>query len=102
LVNEKARGSAGTKPWVKTMSHTKFGKKPSEFEGIIQTSSAGAAKLKGVSYTEIEDDFDNLFEDDTDFDVEDDIAFLGEDYDVMELDDVLELCNVGRKDKYDA
>lgn len=81
------------------MSRTKFGTKPSKIEGTIQLSPANATTLGNVDF---DDDFEDLFEDDTDFDVEDDIAFLGEDYDVMELDDVLELCNVGRDDVYDA
>jgi len=79
------------------MSHTKFGAKPSDFEGTLRTMTVGA-----TGYADVEDDFDDLFEDDTDFDVEDDIAFLGEDYDEVELDDVLELCNVGWDDTYDA
>jgi hypothetical protein len=47
------------------------------------------------------DDYANQIEDtfgeDTDFDVEDDIAFLGEEYDVLEFDDVLELCNIDKR-----
>lgn len=84
------------------MSRTKFGMKPSEFEGTLHSSPADTAILSSAGITDIEDDFDDLFEDDTDFDVEDDIAFLGEDYDVMELDDVLDLCNLGRDESYDA
>lgn len=45
---------------------------------------------------QIEDDFDE----DTDFDVEDDIAFLGEEYDVLEFDDVLELCNLDKRNPF--
>lgn len=84
------------------MRRTKFGMKPSEFEGPRQSTMTSAAVLGNAGLADIEDDFDDLFEDDTDFDVEDDIAFLGEEYDVMDLDDVLELCNVGREDSYDA
>ena len=102
LVNNKARDSAGTKTWTKKMSSTKPGALPSDFEGTLQSSSASTAALVTSTHAEIDDDLDNLFKDDTDFDVEDDIAFLSEDYDVMELDDVLELCNVGRDDAFDA
>jgi len=81
------------------MSRTKLGTQPSKIAGTLHSSPANAATLGNVDF---DDDFDDLFEDDTDFDVEEDIAFLGEEYDVMELDDVLELCNVGRDDIYDA
>lgn len=84
------------------MSRNKFGTQPSEFEGSLHASAAGAAPQGSAAYADAEDDFDDLFGDDTDFDVEDDVAFLGEDYDVMELDDVLGLCNVDRDDAYDA
>jgi hypothetical protein len=99
LVNDTARDRAGTRTWIKKMNRTKFGTQPSKFEGTTHPSSASAATLNKV---DIDDDFDDLFEEDTDFDVEEDIAFLGEDYDVTEIDDVLELYNVGREDLYDA
>jgi hypothetical protein len=84
------------------MSRTKFGTQPSKFEGTLHASHANAATLGSTGIAEVKDDFDDIYEDDTDFDVEEDIAFLGEEYDVMELDDVLELCNVGRDESYDA
>ena len=37
---------------------------------------------------------------DDDFDADEDIAFLGEEYDVLELDDVLELCNLDKRDPF--
>ncbi|MCG8545679.1 MAG: hypothetical protein MJE12_15875 [Alphaproteobacteria bacterium] len=39
-------------------------------------------------------DFDSVLDAESEFDVEDDIAFLGEDYDVVDIDDVLDMCNV--------
>lgn len=84
------------------MSRTKLGTQTSEFEGILHSSPANTAALASTGVTDAKDDFDDLYEDDTGFDVEEDIAFLGEEYDVMELDDVLELCNVGREESYDA
>ena len=41
-------------------------------------------------------EFDSVLDAESEFDVEDDIAFLGEDYDVVDIDDVLEICNVDR------
>ena len=46
------------------------------------------------------DQLDTELDDEDDFDVEDDIAFLSEDYDVLELDDVLELCNLDKRGPY--
>jgi|AP12_2_1047962.scaffolds.fasta_scaffold359492_1 hypothetical protein len=44
--------------------------------------------------------FEAELDDEDDFDVEEDIAFLGEEYDVLELDDVLELCNLDKRGPY--
>jgi hypothetical protein len=46
------------------------------------------------------DQFEDALDDESDFDVDEDIAFLGEEYDVLELDDVLELCNLDKHDPY--
>jgi hypothetical protein len=46
------------------------------------------------------DQFEDALDDESDFDVDDDIAFLGEEYDVLELDDVLELCNLDKRGPY--
>ncbi|MEM9683290.1 MAG: hypothetical protein AAF942_08500 [Pseudomonadota bacterium] len=46
------------------------------------------------------DQLEDALDDESDFDVDEDIAFLGEDYDVLELDDVLELCNVDRRSSF--
>ena len=43
---------------------------------------------------DLQDAFETVLDTDDDFDVEEDIAFLGEDYDVLEIDDVLEMCKV--------
>lgn len=84
------------------MSSNKLSAQTSDFEKPLQSSSAGTATYAAATHAEVGDDLDSLFKEDTDFDVEEDIAFLGEEYDVMELDDVLELCNVGRDDSFDA
>ena len=44
--------------------------------------------------------FEDALDDESDFDADDDIAFLGEEYDVLELDDVLELCNLDKRSQY--
>lgn len=46
------------------------------------------------------DEFEDALDDESDFDVDEDIAFLGEEYDVLELDDVLEMCNLDRRGPY--
>lgn len=46
------------------------------------------------------DQFEDALDDESDFDADDDIAFMGEDYDVLELDDVLELCNLDKRDSH--
>ena len=43
-----------------------------------------------------EDDFDTLLDKEDDFDVEDDVAFLSEEYDVLDMHDVLDLCNMSK------
>jgi hypothetical protein len=43
------------------------------------------------------DQIEDTLDEDTDFDVQDDIAFLGEEYDVLEFKDVLELCNLDKR-----
>jgi len=49
---------------------------------------------------EYADQFEDTLDDESDFDVDEDIAFLGEEYDVLELDDVLELCNLDKRGPY--
>lgn len=46
------------------------------------------------------DAFEDALDDESDFDVDEDIAFLGEEYDVLELDDVLEMCNLDKRGPY--
>ena len=55
-------------------------------------------KLADMYENEFSVDFDSVLDDESEFDVEDDIAFLGEDYDVVDIDDVLDLCNVSKRD----
>lgn len=46
------------------------------------------------------DEFEDALDDESDFDVDEDIAFLGEEYDVLDLDDVLEMCNLDKRGPY--
>jgi hypothetical protein len=76
-------------------------------------SRVGAHHIDTVSFAAIArdeirsealDDYEGEIEDsldkDDDFDADEDIAFLGEEYDVLELDDVLELCNLDKRDPF--
>ena len=52
------------------------------------------------TFDEYAEHIEDALDEESDFDVEDDVAFLGEDYDVLELDDVLELCNLDKRDPF--
>lgn len=52
--------------------------------------------------SDISDKFDSVLDEDSDFDVEEDIAFMGEEYDVLDIDDVLDMCNVGKREHLDS
>lgn len=47
---------------------------------------------------ESSDAFDSVLDAESDFDVEDDVAFYAEEYDVLDLDDVLGLWKVSSQD----
>lgn len=51
-------------------------------------------------FEDYSDQFEDALDDESDFDVDEDIAFLGEEYDVLELDDVLEMCNIDKHGPY--
>jgi hypothetical protein len=57
-------------------------------------------EIRSETFEDYEDAFEDSLDEDDDFDADEDIAFLGEEYDVLELDDVLELCNVDRRDPF--
>ena len=70
-------------------------------------ANSAAPKANGLieiaqdeAFEEYAEQLEDAFDEDTDFDVEDDIAFLGEEYDVLELDDVLELCNMNKRSPF--
>lgn len=56
--------------------------------------------IRADGFEDYADQFEDALDDESDFDADEDIAFLGEDYDVLELDDVLELCNVDRRTSF--
>ena len=51
-------------------------------------------------FEDYSDEFEDALDDESDFDADEDIAFLGEEYDVLELDDVLEMCNLEKRSPY--
>ena len=57
--------------------------------------SAGGA-VPESSDKDYEDGFDTTLDKEDDFDVEDDVAFLNEEYDVLDMHDVLDLCNMSK------
>jgi hypothetical protein len=57
--------------------------------------SAGGA-VPGSADKNFEDGFDTMLDKEDDFDVEDDVAFLNEEYDVLDMHDVLDLCNMSK------
>jgi hypothetical protein len=81
------------------MARTKIEAQPAE-----QTATKGFGiareEILADGYEDYADEFENALDDESDFDVDEDIAFLGEDHDVLELDDVLEMCNLDRRSPY--
>lgn len=57
-------------------------------------------EILAENFEEYAEQIEDTLDEDTDFDAEDDIAFLAEEYDVLELDDVLELCNLEKRDPF--
>jgi len=51
---------------------------------------------------DITDKFDSVLDEDSDFDVEEDIAFMGEEYDVLDIDDVLDMCSFEKQEFLDS
>lgn len=78
--------------------------------GAIETQPqekyvAGLAEQETVAANadaDLTDKFDSVLDEDSDFDVEEDIAFMGEEYDVLDIDDVLDMCNVGKREFLDS
>lgn len=66
-----------------------------------EPNASGLIELvQDEAFDEYTGQVEDAFDEDTDFDVEDDIAFLGEEYDILELDDVLELCNMSKRSPF--
>ena len=75
-----------------------------EAHRVDSASSKGARiardEILADGFDDYADQFDIELDDETDFDVDDDFAFLGEEYDVLDLDDVLDMCNLERRNPY--
>ena len=69
---------------------------PESNDGI----SIAREEILADGFEDYSDEFEGALDDESDFDVDDDIAFLGEEYDVLELDDVLEMCNLDKRGPY--
>jgi hypothetical protein len=69
---------------------------------IDASSFAAIAReeIRSENFEDYEDAFEDSLDEDDDFDADEDIAFLGEEYDALELDDVLELCNLDKRDPF--
>lgn len=66
----------------------------------IDTKSFAAIardEIRAEGFEEYEGEIEDTLDEDDDFDADEDIAFLGEEYDVLEIDDVLELCNLDKR-----
>lgn len=78
--------------------------------GAIETGPqerfvAGLAEqetLAANADADVTDKFDSVLDEDSDFDVEEDIAFMGEEYDVLDIDDVLDMCNFEKQEFLDS
>ena len=78
--------------------------------GAIETGPqenyvAGLAEqetLAANTDADVTDKFDSVLDEDSDFDVEEDIAFKGEEYDVLDIDDVLDMCNFEKREFLDS
>lgn len=57
-------------------------------------------EIRSENFEEYDGEIEDTLDEDDDFDADEDIAFLGEEYDVLELDDVLELCNLDKRDPF--
>lgn len=81
------------------MARPKIGARHSERK---DHSAIGMAReeILAEGFDDYADQIEDNFREDTDFDVDDDIAFLGEEYDVLEFDDVLELCNIDKRQPF--
>ena len=81
------------------MSRAKTSAKKIGTEDMHTTESAADATAPAEK--DYEDVFDTTLDQDDDFDVEDDVAFLNEEDDVFDMDDVLDLRDVSEPDSFD-
>jgi hypothetical protein len=67
---------------------------------LTKGTSIAREEILADGLEDYSDAFEDALDDESDFDADEDIAFLGEEYDVLELDDVLEMCNLDRRSPY--
>jgi hypothetical protein len=84
---------------MKAMARSKIGTQLAEHD---EERAIGMAReeILADGFDDYADQIEDALDEETDFDVEDDIAVLGEEYDVLEFDDVLELCNLDKRKSF--
>lgn len=81
------------------MARSKVEARPTE-QDENKGNDIAREEILADGFEDYSDQFEDALDDESDFDVDEDIAFLGEEYDVLELDDVLEMCNIDKRGPY--
>lgn len=81
------------------MARSKVEARPTE-QDENKGNDIAREEILADGFEDYSDQFEDALDDESDFDVDEDIAFLGEEYDVLELDDVLEMCNLDKRGPY--
>ena len=81
------------------MARSKVETRPTE-QDVSKGNDIAREEILADGFEDYSDQIEDALDDESDFDVDEDIAFLGEEYDVLELDDVLEMCNLDKRGPY--
>lgn len=81
------------------MARSKVEARPTE-QDVNRSNDIAREEILADGFEDYSDQIEDALDDESDFDVDEDIAFLGEEYDVLELDDVLEMCNLDKRGPY--
>ena len=81
------------------MARSKVEARPTE-QVVNRSNDIAREEILADGFEDYSDQIEDALDDESDFDVDEDIAFLGEEYDVLELDDVLEMCNIDKRGPY--
>lgn len=81
------------------MARSKVEARPTE-QDVNRSNDIAREEILADGFEDYSDQIEDALDDESDFDVDEDIAFLGEEYDVLELDDVLEMCNIDKRGPY--